>query len=96
VSKHIVFEKYTLKDWTVILQLKNVIKNRNYHFNQLVKASGNVLVFAVPQLNISLGSWNLSFLYELPVYQYYNEIQLGSSSAFSVNILKDISLKNNK
>ncbi|MBN2787203.1 MAG: hypothetical protein JXQ69_02660 [Paludibacteraceae bacterium] len=95
VTKHFVFEKYKLKDWTAIMQLKNVIKDRNYHYNQMVKASGNVSFFAVPQLNISLNSWNLSVLFEIPVYQYYNEIQLASSYAFSVNVVKDISFNKN-
>ena len=94
-SRHFVFEKMKLKDWTIILQLKNQIKEKNIRKNQTVDASGSCLFFLVPQINLSVQEkWNISILTDIPVYQYYNEIQLGNTASFAINIIRDFSFNN--
>jgi len=93
-SRHFIFKKIKIKDWTTILQLKNIIKNRNYKYGERVNASGNNLLFIVPQINASISdTWNISGLIEIPIYQYYNEIQLGTNYSCNFMIIKDLDFK---
>jgi len=89
-SKHFVFEKYVIKDWTLIMQLRNQIKERNIRAGKHVEASGNTIFLLVPQINISINdTWNFSVLSDIPVYQYYKEIQLANTISFGLVIIKD-------
>lgn len=96
-SKHFVFEKWKLKDWTMILQLKNQIKQKNKRVNNIVEASGSCLFFLTPQINLSLyDKWNVSVLFDIPIYQHYNEVQLANSYSFAFSLIRDFSFyKNN-
>ncbi|HPB26209.1 MAG TPA: hypothetical protein PLB59_08605 [Bacteroidales bacterium] len=93
-SKHFVFEKLKLKDWTFIFQLKNQIKEKNKHFRQPVDASGSVLLFVVPQVNVSINdNWNVSVMADIPVYQYYNKIQLANTCSVGLSVFRDFSFE---
>ncbi len=93
-SKHFVFEKLKLKDWTFIVQLKNQIKEKNKHYKQTVDASGSVLLFLVPQINVSINdNWNVSVMADIPVYQYYNKIQLANTCSVGLSIFRDFSFE---
>ncbi|MBI4648236.1 MAG: hypothetical protein HY738_17045 [Bacteroidia bacterium] len=91
MSKHLWFP-WTKGDgaWTAILQVRNEIKARRRENNEIVKASGSNLVVISPQMNLTVRKrWNLSFIAEIPAFQYYNETQLGTSYSFLVNITRD-------
>ncbi|MDD2411399.1 MAG: hypothetical protein RBS19_03445 [Bacteroidales bacterium] len=76
----------------MILQLKNQIKQKNIRKNNIVEASGNCSFFLSPQINLSLyDKWNLSVLIDIPIYQYYNEIQLANSYSFAFSLIRDFS-----
>lgn len=48
--------------------------------------SGNYLVIVSPQLSYSIaGAWNVSVLYDIPVYKYYNGKQLTPQYSFAVS-----------
>ena len=94
-SKHYVIESLALQDWTLILQLRNQIQQRNIQSGNRISASGNVLFFLTPQINLSIGdSWNASVLADIPIYQYYNGVQIGNRYAFSIAVIRDFHLKN--
>jgi len=90
LSKHFVFEKYILKDWTLIMQLRNQIKDPNFRKGTKVDASGNMIFYLIPQINLSINdSWNISLLCDVPVYQYYNNIQLANNFSLGLVLIKD-------
>ena len=92
-SRHFVFDDRKLKDWTLILQLKNQFKEHNFRDGIVVNASGNLLFYVVPQVNLSLREkWNISLLADIPVYQYYNGIQLSNRGALGLSIVRDFKL----
>ena len=94
-SKHFIFEQWKLKDWTFILQLRNHIKERDTRSDQVIGASGNFLVFLIPQVNLTIGEhWNVSALIDIPVYRYYNGIQLANKSSFVLTLIRDFSFYN--
>lgn len=96
-SKHFVFEKLKLKDWTLIIQLKNQIKERNVRDGKLVDASGSCLFFIGPQVNMSINDkWNISVMADIPVFQYYHGIQLANTCAVGVSLIRDFSFTKNK
>lgn len=96
-SKHFVREKWKLKDWTLIIQLKNITRDRNKRNGQIVKASGSCLFLLGPQLNLSLNEvWNISLMADIPFFQYYNDIQLANNYSLAFSIIRDISFKKNK
>lgn len=102
ISKHLWFP-WTKGDgaWTAILQLRNELRGKMIENidtpNERVKAaSGGYMFFAGPQLNCTIHkTWNISLLWDIPVYQYYNEDQLSNKISFLINITKDI-IANNK
>jgi len=91
VSKHLHFP-WTKGDgsWTAIVQLKNKVAAKRSHQGEIVPSSGSNVCFVSPQLNFTVNKkLNISFLYNHPVYQYYNGIQLANTGAFTVSIIKD-------
>lgn len=90
-SRHFIFGQGAAKDWTLIIQLRfqNIGPNEGYK----EEASGGRSLTLSPQINCSLKEkWNLSFLFEKPIYQYYHGIQLGVNYALLFNIARDIQL----
>ncbi len=90
-SRHFVFGQGKAKDWTLILQLRfqNAEANKGYK----EKASGGRSVFFAPQINWSINeTWNISLMFEKPVYQYYNGKQLGVNYAVLLNVARDFDL----
>lgn len=72
---------------TTIAQVRNEVRDRSYRDNMLVGSSGGYRFIFVPQVNYTIKKkYNISALYELPFYQYYNGIQLRDVSAFSINL----------
>jgi hypothetical protein len=83
-----VFVSKTLrKNLTGIIQVRNEIRERCYRYGAIIPSSGGMRFVLVPQFNISIKQrYNISALYELPLYQYYNGIQLRDVYAFSINL----------
>lgn len=91
ISKHLWFP-WTKGEgiWTAIIQLRNETRGKNKQSNELVNGTGSYIFFISPQINITIKKmWNLSVMTDFPIYQYYNEIQLASKYAFTVNLTRD-------
>jgi hypothetical protein len=96
VSRHFTFEQWKLKDWTLILQLRNQVQGLSSRSGEAIGVSGNCLLYLVPQLNLSLGDhWNISVLADLPLYRYYHGIQLANKTAIVLSLIRDFSFTNN-
>ena len=55
-----------------------------------MEESGGYSFFITPQLNYTIKErWNISALFDIPLYQYLHGVQLASSYAFSISITKD-------
>lgn len=79
--------KTFLKNWSGILQVRNEIRNFAYRDDVKVTSSGGYRFLIVPQLNYTFKKkYNISALYELPIYQNFNGIQLKDQYAFSINL----------
>ncbi len=93
-TRHFVFGQGKMKDWTLILQARFQSKNQNIRNGNTIDASGGRILFLSPQINVSINEiWNVSLMYEKPVYQYYHGVQLGANYAFALNLSRDLSLK---
>jgi len=78
--------KSFLKNWSAIFQLRNEIRDYAFRHGQRINSSGGYRFIAAPQINYNIKQkYNISVLYEQPVYQYYYGIQLKDLYAFSVN-----------
>lgn len=79
--------KTFLKNWTVIGQMRNEVREYAYRDDIKVASSGGYRFVFVPQINYSIKKkYNISALYEIPVYQNYYGIQLKDQYAFSINL----------
>lgn len=79
--------KTFFKNWIAIGQLRNEIREFAYRDGVKVASSGGCRFIFVPQVNYSFRQkYNISALYEIPVYQDYNGIQLRDMYAFSINL----------
>lgn len=91
-SKHLA-NRYTdlTKDLTLILQARHEHRGRNLRHGNTVEYSGSNLFFVAPQLNYNLNYiWNFSVIFDVPVYQYYNGIQLANRFAVTFSVARDI------
>lgn len=90
-SRHFIFGQGKAKDWTLIFQVRFQHTEPNLGYKE--NASGGRSVFIAPQINCSINElWNISLMYEKPVYQYYNGIQLGVNYALLLNFARDFDL----
>jgi len=94
VSKRLHFKQQWLtENWTGILQLRHEMKTHNHDMlnnPSKVEASGSQLVYFTPQLNYTLNKvWNFSLYADVPVYQYYNGVQIGTRFAAGVTLSRD-------
>lgn len=72
-----------VQHWTIIGQLRHEYKKRNIRDNKTINASGSSVIFLSPQINYTIeNKYNISAIFELPVYRYYNGKQLGSDYSF--------------
>ena len=83
-----------------IVQIRNEWKTNDKDFNipaeinnNKVVNSGYELVTVSPQLSYSIaGKWNVTLVYDIPVYKYYNGKQLTPSYSFAVSLTRDFNL----
>ena len=92
MSKHLANRHTDLtKDLTLILQARHEYRSRNMRNGQAVDFSGSNLLYLAPQLNYNLNLiWNFSVIVDVPVYQYYNGIQLANRLAVTFTAARDI------
>jgi hypothetical protein len=85
-SKHFkFFSREQAHHITLIGQLRHEHKWQNKRNDEIIRASGNTLLYFSPQLTYSLRQrYNLTAIFDIPVYRYYNGKQLAASYAFSV------------
>lgn len=92
LSKHLA-NQYThlTKDLTAIVQLRHEYIKPYYRYGDLRdQVSGNNSFYIAPQLNYNLNMlWNFSLIYDLPVYQYYNGIQLADTYRITFTVTRD-------
>ena len=89
VSKHIP-DHWLPGDWTTILQVRNETRTRNRREEILEKSTGGSVILFSPQINYSIHEkWNISLAFDIPVYQYFNGIQLAYNYAFTINLSRD-------
>lgn len=78
--------------WSGILQVRSETRTKDSRYGAKIPASGGSRLIVVPQLNYAITpKLNLSVMADLPVYQYYNNIQMASKYALTFNIIKDFS-----
>jgi len=92
LSKHLPLQGPGGSDpWTIILQVRNEIKGKSHFQNEILEDTGSISFIVSPQLNYTLGElWNLSILFDLPVYQYYFGPQLALSYSCSLMLTRDL------
>lgn len=76
--------------WTAILQLRHEWRRIDHWEGIRLNSTGGEIVSLSPQLNYMIArKWNVSFLFDIPVYRKYNLAQLSPKYAFSVNFVRD-------
>ncbi len=93
VSKHLIRTSGWPVSITLIFQIRNEIYQQNELWSEPEISSGSVKLFASPQVNLSFHeTWNLSILADLPLYQYYNHIQLANRLALGLSLSRSFQL----
>ena len=92
ISKHLMFG-WMKGDWTAILQLRNETRTHDKISGQFNESSGGTLFFVVPQVNYVIAeNWYLSALVDLPVYQYFNGVQMGAGIGVTFTLSRAFNL----
>lgn len=86
------FNYQVLKWLNINLQVRNEYRAKSSRENQqIVEASGYDVVFLTPQVSFSLPrSWFLSAYADIPLYKYYNDLQMSFGYAISARLTKKI------
>jgi len=93
ISRHLIRTSNWPVSGTVIMQVRNEIRGRSYINKVAEPSSGSVKVYVSPQLNLAfVEKWNLSFLVDIPVYQYYTNLQLADKVGFAIILVKPVEL----
>lgn len=62
----------------IIMQVRNELRGKDHRNEQLVNASGSEILILSPQVNYNIQQrWDVSLLFDFPIYKYYNGTQLG-------------------
>jgi hypothetical protein len=76
--------------WSLIIQVRDEWREPDQRFDQSVPSSGGNTLFVAPQLNYNvLQQWNISVLADIPVFRYYEGIQLSPKYAFSIQLSRE-------
>ncbi len=85
--------KKVFKNFFCILQLRSEWKSRDRDESVNRENTGYELLTMTPQVSYSIaGKWNVSALYDLPLYKNYRGKQLTPSYAFALSLSRDINL----
>ena len=106
ISSLFITKQINRTNWTAIIQVRdeyrskdvnNVIKSNYLGFittGQVVNFSGGNLIFVSPQINYTIAQkWNVSLLADIPIFRYYNGIQLGNKYSFALYLSRDFGKK---
>jgi hypothetical protein len=88
----IYFNYHIWKGFSLDLQVRNEYRAKSTRENdEIVEASGYNVVFLTPQLTYAFKhNWYLSAYSDIPLYKYYNGIQMSFGYAVSARITKKI------
>ncbi len=88
----IYFNYHIWKGLSLDLQFRNEYRAKSTRENnEIVEASGYDVIFLTPQLTYAFKhNWYLSAYSDIPLYKYYNGIQMSFGYAFSVRVTKKI------
>ena len=92
VSKHLM-HNWIKGDWTTILQLRNEFRGKDNINDHVVESTGGYSLLIIPQINYTIKEkWNISLMGNIPVYQYFNGIQLATNFGLVLNFSGDFRL----
>lgn len=82
------FISYNIKHpWSIIMQVRNELRGKDHRNEQLINASGSNLLYLSPQINYNIKQkLDVSVLFDVPVYRYYNGTQLAKQYNVAVII----------
>ncbi|MFC2131276.1 hypothetical protein ACFLSQ_07565 [Bacteroidota bacterium] len=78
--------KALLDNLTGLLEIRNDIREKDKIQDIIQKNTGGLFFHISPQLNYTIGSFNISALFDYPFYQYYNGYQLGNNYSIALNL----------
>ncbi|ROL62243.1 hypothetical protein D9V86_01705 [Bacteroidetes/Chlorobi group bacterium ChocPot_Mid] len=85
VNTSLYYTKGILKNLTGIIELRNEYRLKDKINGEEHKDSGGLFFHVAPQINYTLGQFNVSALFDYPIYQYYNGYQLGNNYTIGLN-----------
>ncbi len=75
-----------------IAQLRNELHGKDIQDGEVQNNTGYFLMVFTPQISYSIaGLWNLSFLYDVPVYKNYQGKQLTPQYSYAISLTRDFS-----
>ena len=92
LSKHLMYS-WVKRDWTTILQLRNEFRGRDRLDKDIIEYTGGYSLLLMPQVNLTIRErWNISVSGKMPMYQYFNGIQLATKFGVIFNVSGDFVL----
>jgi hypothetical protein len=84
------FVSYNVKyPWSIIMRIRNELSGKDHRSEQLINASGSNLLYLSPQINYNIKQkLDVSVLFDVPVYRYYNGTQLAKQYNVAVIVSK--------
>ena len=82
-----------VKNLYVVIEARNELRGNDNYRDIKVNDTGSHVIILSPRIIYSIsGKWNLSVLYDIPVYRKYIGTQMGLYQSISVSLTRDFSL----
>jgi len=73
-------------DLSGLLELRHEYRKADAFQGTLLTDTGGEIIAVAPQLNLVTGDLNISVVFDLPLYRYYNGCQLANDFSFALNL----------
>jgi hypothetical protein len=77
---------------TGILEIRNEYRTKDEFMGEIYDDSGGNIFVISPQLNYVISDFNISVLFDYPIYKYYNGYQLANDYSIAMNLTWQINL----
>jgi len=84
--------KNIFNELTGIIEIRNEYRTQDSYLGEVYEDSGGNIIILSPQLNYVIGDFNISALFDYPLYKYYNGYQLANDYSFALNFTWQLKL----
>lgn len=93
LTNSLFFSNKIVKNLFIVIEARNELRGKDEYKDIKVNDTGSHVIIISPRIIYSIsGKWNLSVLYDIPVYRKYIGTQMGLYQSIAISLTRDFSL----